>query len=102
MRAQAETTPSKRDQLVASADALAHRQGFNRTTLADVATESGVLLGNLYYYFKTKHDLGEAVVERRRAHYLRQRERWDGLERPADRLVALVRSVAAERESLAA
>ena len=56
----------KRERLVSAAKDLIHRQGFNRTTLADIARESDVPLGNVYYYFKTKEDICNAVIEERR------------------------------------
>ena len=52
----------KRAELVAAATQLLHEQGFHRTTLADVAGRADVPLGNLYYYFKTKDALAEAVI----------------------------------------
>ena len=56
----------KRERLVDAAKHLIHRQGFNQTTLADIARESDVPLGNVYYYFKTKEDICNAVIEERR------------------------------------
>jgi AcrR family transcriptional regulator len=52
----------KRTELVAAAARLLHRQGFQRTTLAHVASEASIPLGNVYYYFKTKEALAEAVI----------------------------------------
>jgi TetR/AcrR family transcriptional repressor of nem operon len=52
----------KRAELVAAATQLLHEQGFHRTTLADVAGRADVPLGNVYYYFKTKDALAEAVI----------------------------------------
>jgi len=40
----------------------------------------GVPVGNVYYYFKTKEELAEAVVERRLGEFRAAREGWDGLE----------------------
>ena len=37
-------------------------RGFAATSLADLAEESKVPVGNVYYYFKTKEQLGEAVI----------------------------------------
>lgn len=59
-------TSDKRERLVDAAKHLIHRQGFNQTTLADIARESDVPLGNVYYYFKTKEDICNAVIEERR------------------------------------
>jgi len=56
----------KRERLVDAAKQLFHRQGFYRTTLADIARESDVPLGNVYYYFKTKEDICNAVIDERR------------------------------------
>lgn len=53
----------KKERLIQAAIGLIHKQGFNKTTLADVAQVSGVPLGNVYYYFKTKEALGSAVVD---------------------------------------
>lgn len=52
----------KRDRLMEAAKTLIHRQGLNQTTLADIAQESGVPLGNVYYYFKTKDEIAAAVI----------------------------------------
>src|SRR5271168_2997878 len=52
----------KRAELVAAATRLLHEQGFHRTTLAHVADSAKVPLGNVYYYFKTKDALAEAVI----------------------------------------
>lgn len=57
----------KRIRLIEAAKVLIHQQGFNLTTLADIAQEADVPLGNVYYYFKTKEAIGEAVIEKRSA-----------------------------------
>ncbi|MBT3413924.1 MAG: TetR/AcrR family transcriptional regulator, partial [Nitrospina sp.] len=44
----------KREKLVQSAGKLFHQVGFNQTSIADIAEDSGVPLGNVHYYFKTK------------------------------------------------
>ena len=55
----------KRERLIRSADNLILQQGFKQTTLADIAEDAGVPLGNVYYYFKTKEDIGKTVIENR-------------------------------------
>jgi TetR/AcrR family transcriptional repressor of nem operon len=52
----------KRSALVYAASELLHEQGYRQTTLADVAARARVPLGNVHYYFKTKEELGEAVI----------------------------------------
>jgi TetR/AcrR family transcriptional regulator, transcriptional repressor for nem operon len=60
---QAPARPGKRERLVASAADLLHRQGVQRTTLAEIAQGADVPAGNVYYYFKTRDDLVQAVIE---------------------------------------
>ncbi|HEY3805167.1 MAG TPA: helix-turn-helix domain-containing protein [Kofleriaceae bacterium] len=83
----------KRTVLVQSAKRLLHEQGFARTTLADVAARAGVPLGNVYYYFKTKDAIAEAVIA---AHELDLRamfSAWTARHRdPRRRLRRLVRA----------
>ena len=58
-------------------------------------------LGNVYYYFKTKEELAEAVVERRLEEFRAARADWDRLSSPKERLLAFVESVHRNREQLA-
>lgn len=53
----------KRQRLIEAAKTLIYKQGFKLTTLSDIAIESGVPLGNVYYYFKTKDEIAVAVLE---------------------------------------
>ena len=62
MRPAPYASADKRAELVAAATRLLHEQGFHRTTLAHVADSAKVPLGNVYYYFKTKDALAEAVI----------------------------------------
>jgi TetR/AcrR family transcriptional regulator, transcriptional repressor for nem operon len=55
----------KRERLVEGARGAFHAHGVEATTLADIAQAAGVPLGNVYYYFKTKDELVEAVVASR-------------------------------------
>ena len=50
---------------MAAATRVIHERGAAATTLALVAAEAQVALGNVYYYFKTKDDLVAAVVRAR-------------------------------------
>ena len=58
-------------------------------------------VGNVYYYFKTKEELAEAVVERRLEEFRADRAEWDRLSSPKERLLAFVSSIQANRERLA-
>jgi len=53
-----------RDQIVNAATRLIHLRGYHSTALDDVLRESGVGKGNFYYYFKSKEELGYAIIDR--------------------------------------
>lgn len=71
---------SKRDRLVQAAMELFFVHGFAGTSLADVATHSGIPVGNVYYYFKSKESLAEAVLEA----YSREVDEWHRFAESAD------------------
>jgi TetR/AcrR family transcriptional regulator, transcriptional repressor for nem operon len=52
----------KRERLIEGAREVLYAQGVERTTLADIAEAADVPVGNVYYYFKTKDELVDAVV----------------------------------------
>src|SRR6266853_2855498 len=82
--------PDKRTRLIETA-----------TSLADIAEAARVPVGNVYYYFKTKEELAEAVVERLLEEFRAARAEWDRLSAPKERLLAFVSSIQANRERLA-
>src|SRR5690348_13605169 len=53
----------KRERLIAAACATVYQQGIEKTTIADIAAAAGIPVGNVYYYFKAKDDIVQAVVE---------------------------------------
>jgi TetR/AcrR family transcriptional repressor of nem operon len=55
----------KRQRLIDAAGQLIHQQGVERTTLAEIASAADVPVGNVYYYYKTKDDIVNAVVTAR-------------------------------------
>src|SRR5260370_8365711 len=93
--------PDKRARLIETAARLSYQRGFRETTLADIAETARVPVGNVYYYFKTKEELAEAVVERRLEESRAARAEWDRLSSPKERLLAFVGSVQANRGQLA-
>lgn len=94
-------TPPKKIRLIEAADRLVHEQGFEQTTLADIAEVAKVPLGNVYYYFKTKQDIGKALIAERAGRYRALREAWDDLRDPKERLLAFVQMTVDNREMLA-
>ena len=97
----AKAQTDKRARLIETGMKLAYKQGFRETSLADIAEAAHVPVGNVYYYFKTKDELGEAIVERRLAEFRALRDEMDRLSSPKERLFAFVESVHMNREQLA-
>jgi TetR/AcrR family transcriptional regulator, transcriptional repressor for nem operon len=93
----------KRSKLRASAVELAYRQGFRKTTIADLAEESKVPIGNIYYYFKTKDELGTAILDTRLEEFHRLRDFGETLGDPKARIGLFIdatldsRAIVAER-----
>ncbi|MBC3766135.1 TetR family transcriptional regulator [Neptunicella marina] len=59
-----EEAAATRDQLLDSAESVFFDKGFANTTLMDVANHAGLTRGAIYWHFKNKHDLFEAMIER--------------------------------------
>lgn len=97
----AQQQPDKRVRLIDAAMKLSHEQGFAATTLADVANAADVPLGNVYYYFRTKEAIGEALVQRRLDDSRAIRDRWGEEADPRDRLQAFVQMTVGNRRHLA-
>lgn len=95
------TSPDKRKRLIDTAVKLAYRNGFRETSLADIATAAHVPVGNVYYYFKTKDELGEAVIDWRLDEFRAMQAQLDQLESPRERLLAFVDGIHAQSEQLA-
>ena len=94
-------TSDKRGRLIEAAKNLLHRKGFQGTTLADIARESGVALGNLYYYFKTKEELCEAVIDERKKEVSRMLNMCCTKPDPKIALSKFVQHIADEADELA-
>jgi TetR/AcrR family transcriptional repressor of nem operon len=88
----------KRVRLIEAAKVLIHQKGFNQTTLADIAQEADVPLGNVYYYFKTKEAIGEAVIEKRASEFAEFFVQLDDHSDARSRLLALLNFNAEELE----
>lgn len=53
-----------KEQILDAARRLVHIRGFNNTSVEDILKECGVGKGNFYYYFKSKDELGFAILDR--------------------------------------
>jgi len=87
-----------RTRLVKAATRVVHRLGFYRTTLADIAREAKFPLGNLYYYFKTKEDVGAAILHGYQAQLETMFGSWEQLAGPRARIDAFVEMIGGMKE----
>src|SRR6476646_2102305 len=94
-------TEDNRERLTHAAMMAVYRRGFGKTALADIAREARIPLGNVYYYFKTKDEIGEAIIERRLERIRKLLHGLDELETPKDRLRGFVQIKIDERRDLA-
>lgn len=53
-----------RHRILDAAEAVFHRQGVSRTSLAQIAEEAGLTRGAIYWHFANKADLFEAMMQR--------------------------------------
>lgn len=53
-----------RNLLLEAAEAVFYKKGYSQTTLMDVANHIGMTRGAIYWHFKNKADLFEAMVDR--------------------------------------
>jgi TetR/AcrR family transcriptional repressor of nem operon len=80
------TTNPKRSRLTTAARHLLHASGYNQTTLSDIAREADIPLGNVYYYFKTKEALAQAVIEEHLAEFRQLTRELDRMSDPRARI----------------
>ncbi|MGW7386258.1 TetR/AcrR family transcriptional regulator [Streptomyces sp. NPDC054794] len=91
----------KRERLVEAAVRVFHEKGVEKTTLGDIAGAADVPLGNVYYYFKTKDQLVEAVVAAHHTQLVALTAQLEELPDPAARLKALIAGWVEQRETAA-
>ncbi|AKJ31267.1 transcriptional regulator [Caldimonas brevitalea] len=53
-----------------------YERGYEHTSFADIAAEVGLSRGNFYYHFKTKDEILDAVIERRRGNTNAMLDTW--------------------------
>lgn len=83
---------SNRRRIVATANELFYRKGYNRTSFSDIAVAAGLSRGNFYYYFKTKDEILSAVIQYRLDGIRTMLEDWERqYPNPRERLKRFVR-----------
>lgn len=95
------TKADSRTRLVEAALKGTYRYGFETAALADIAETAKVPLGNVYYYFKTKDEIGDAILDRRAERLKSLLEELDTSESPKDRLCGFVDVKIKNRQELA-
>lgn len=90
-----------RTRLLQAAEKVTYRHGFGMAAIADIAKEAKIPLGNVYYYFKTKDEIGHAIVERRVSRFRRLLQELDKADSPTERLCGFVQIKINNRETLA-
>lgn len=96
-----QTKADSRARLLQAAEKVTYRYGFATAALADIAKEARIPLGNVYYHFRTKDAIGEAIVEQRVSRFRKLLEEFDAARSPKERLCAFVQIKIKNRDSLA-
>lgn len=82
--------PSRRDEIIEVAAGLFAKDGFDATTVADIANELGILSGSLYHYINAKEDLLYWIVQKANANLSESLSRLDVDALPPDDALCLV------------
>lgn len=84
-------TGSTREHIVAAADDLFYRQGYEHTSFSDIADAVQISRGNFYYHFRSKDEILDAVIGSRMARTEAMVAEWEATgERPADRIRSFI------------
>lgn len=87
-----ERAERKHEQILAAAARLMARQGFQGTSIRDVARETGSSLAGMYHYFASKEDLLFQIQHRVFSDLLAKQERAVGAGTSDEKLRALLRT----------
>jgi len=90
-----------RQRIIDAANKLIYQQGYQATSLADVADAIGVTKGNLHYHFNSKEDLLDAVIYHRLEGISIQLQQWQqDYATPVERLKRFVQMLLNEEAQL--
>ncbi len=95
------TKADSRKRLLQAAEKVTYRHGFGNTAIANIAREARVPLGNVYYYFKTKDQIGNAIIDLRLSRFRLLLEELNKMDSPKERLCGFVQIKIKNREGLA-
>ena len=82
------------DRIARAALELFAEKGYGATSVAEILARAHVNAGSMYYYFKGKEDVLEAVLQRYLAgiDVMLLKPAWEGIEDPIERVFALLSS----------
>lgn len=90
-----------RQRIIEAADNLFYQRGYNQTSFQDISDATGIPRGNFYYYFKTKDDILDAVVQARSKAFLEQVKQFDTrTSDPGERLLLFAELLRVNQESI--
>jgi TetR/AcrR family transcriptional repressor of nem operon len=101
MKRRAMNDKSTRDHIVEAAGELFYQKGFEHTSFTDIADAINISRGNFYYYFKTKDEILDAVIEMRLNSTQRMLDQWE-LDRqtPAERIRSFIHILVTNRADI--
>ncbi|GMR21424.1 MAG: TetR/AcrR family transcriptional regulator [Gammaproteobacteria bacterium] len=92
---------TNRDTILNTANRLFYERGYNQTSFSDIAERASIPKGNFYYYFKTKDDIFEGVVEQRMARIEQGLKEWsDVMPTPVARLKRFIQMLRNEAKDM--
>jgi len=92
---------SNRQRIIQAADTLFYQRGYNQTSFQDISDATDIPRGNFYYYFKTKDDILDAVVQARSQAFVAQLQQYDEqTEDPRERLLMLAELLKINQDSV--
>jgi TetR/AcrR family transcriptional regulator, transcriptional repressor for nem operon len=92
---------AQRARLLHAAEQATYHHGFANTALADIARRARIPLGNVYYYFKTKDQISQAIIHLRLTRFRKLLKEFEKTGGPGERLCAFVQTKITHRIRLA-
>ena len=79
---------NNRQRIIDAAENLFYRRGYNQTSFQDISDATDIPRGNFYYYYKTKEEILNAVIDARVASLSALLTRFDAeIANPRERLL---------------
>lgn len=69
-----------KEKILEISENLIRTQGYNAFSYADIAEKLGIRKATIHYYFPSKHDLGEAVIQQTLDRYIHAFNLWKDID----------------------